>query len=75
MELAVAALQRALALDPDLACARQFLTPIEADTGAARNATVRLLRRLEIHPGEPETLAGLVQVLPATISMRLPGRH
>lgn len=63
VELAVAALQRALTLDPDLACAHQFLTPIEADTGASRNATVRLLRRLEIHPGEPETLAGLVQVL------------
>ncbi|MFL6415467.1 MAG: hypothetical protein ACJ74Y_07340 [Bryobacteraceae bacterium] len=63
VELAVAALRRAHALDPDLGCAHQFLTPIETDTGEARNAMVRLMHRLEKHPGEPETLAGLVQVL------------
>jgi DNA-binding winged helix-turn-helix (wHTH) protein len=63
VELADAAFKRAFALDPDLACAHQFYTPVETDTGNARRALVRLRDRLDRHPDEPETLAGLVQVL------------
>jgi DNA-binding winged helix-turn-helix (wHTH) protein len=62
-ELAQAALERAFALDPDLAPAHQFYTLIEADTGRAPQAVARLLERLRLHPAEPETLSGLVQVL------------
>jgi len=63
MELARFALQRAFALDPDLASAHQFYTLVEVDTGHAGDAMHRLFQRLERHPGEPESLAGLVQVL------------
>lgn len=62
IELAEAAFSRAFALDPDLACAHQFYTPVETDTGHARRALLRLRERLVRHPDEPETLAGLVQV-------------
>jgi tetratricopeptide (TPR) repeat protein len=62
VELAQAAFQRAFALDPDLASAHQFYTLVQVDTGHADEAMGRLLERLERHPGEPETLAGLVQV-------------
>ena len=62
-ELAQAALQRALALDPDLACAHQFYTLLQLDTGHADEAMCRLLERIEHHPGEPESLSSLVQVL------------
>ncbi len=63
VQLARAAFRRAFALDPDLACAHQFYTPLEADCGDAHSAMIRLLCRLERHPREPETLSGLVQVL------------
>ena len=63
VELARAAFRRAFALDPDLACAHQFYTPLEADCGDAHTAMMRLRCRLDRHPGEPETLSGLVQVL------------
>lgn len=62
-ELAQAALERAFALDADLAAAHQFSTLVEVDTGRAREAMVRLIERLRRNPDEPETLAGLVQVL------------
>jgi DNA-binding winged helix-turn-helix (wHTH) protein len=62
VELAQAAFQRAFALDPDLASAHQFYTLVQVDMGHADEAMGRLLERLERHPGEPETLAGLVQV-------------
>jgi tetratricopeptide (TPR) repeat protein len=62
-DLAHAALERAFALDPDLAAAHQFYTFIEADTGRAPQAISRLLHRLHSHPAEPETFSGLVQVL------------
>jgi DNA-binding winged helix-turn-helix (wHTH) protein len=62
MELAHAAFQRALALDPDLACAHQFFTFVQVDTGHADEAMSRLLERLERHPDEPESLTSLVQV-------------
>lgn len=59
--LAQAAFQRAFAIDPDLACAHQFYTQLQVDTGHATQAMVRLARRLENHREDPETLAGLVQ--------------
>ena len=62
LELAQAAFQRAFALDPDLACAHQFYTFVEVDTGHADEAMGRLLERLERHPGEPESFTSLVQV-------------
>jgi DNA-binding winged helix-turn-helix (wHTH) protein len=62
MELAQAAFQRAFALDPDLACAHQFYTFVQVDTGRADEAMCRILGRLEHHPGEPESLTSLVQV-------------
>lgn len=63
MMLAHAALRRAFAIDPDLACAHQFYTTIQTDTGEAIQALERLRLRLSRHPAEPETLAGLVQAL------------
>ncbi len=62
-ELAEAAFRRAFLIDPDLAAAHQFYTPVEADLGGARRALVRLLGRLERAPAEPESFGGLVQVL------------
>ncbi|NYF89408.1 tetratricopeptide (TPR) repeat protein [Edaphobacter lichenicola] len=62
LELAHAAFQRAFALDPDLACAHQFYTLIQVDTGHANEALDRLLERLRRHPGEPESFTSLVQV-------------
>jgi len=63
LELAHAAFQRAFALDPDLACAHQFYTFVQVDTGHADEAMCRLLERLGRHPGEPESFTSLVQVL------------
>jgi tetratricopeptide (TPR) repeat protein len=63
LELAHAALQRAFALDPDLACAHQFYTFVQVDTGHADEAMCRILERLKRHPGEPESFMSLVQVL------------
>jgi DNA-binding winged helix-turn-helix (wHTH) protein len=60
--LAQAAFQRAFALDPDLACAHQFFTFLQVDTGGADEAMRRILGRLERHPGEPESFMSLVQV-------------
>jgi len=62
-ELAQAAIERAFALNPDLAAAHQFYTSVEADTGRARQSIFRLIERLGNHPDEPETFASLVQVL------------
>jgi len=61
-ELAEALFQRAFSLDPDLACAHQFYTLVQVDTGHADQAVSRLLERLERHPGEPESYTGLVHV-------------
>jgi DNA-binding winged helix-turn-helix (wHTH) protein len=61
-EFAQAAFERAFALDPDLACAHQFYTLVEVDTGRADEAMRRILARLERHPGEPESFTSLVQV-------------
>lgn len=61
--LAQAALRRAFAIDPDLACAHQFYTPVQTDMGDARLALSRLFDRLARHRGDPDTFTGLVQVL------------
>lgn len=61
--LSAAALKRAFAIDPELAVAHQFYTLVEVDTGRAKEAMLRLFDRQQRHPDEPETLAGLVQVL------------
>lgn len=63
VELARAALRRAFAIDPDLACAHQFYTSLQTDMGEARQAVQRLGERLSRHPAEPESWAGLVQAL------------
>jgi tetratricopeptide (TPR) repeat protein len=63
LELAQAALRRALILDPDLACAHQFYTQLQADLGQSQDAMVRLVGRLARHPHEAESFAGLVQIL------------
>jgi tetratricopeptide (TPR) repeat protein len=55
--------ERAFKLDPDLAIAHQYYTLFEVDTGHAEDAMRRLLDRLKLHPGEPESLSGLVQAL------------
>ena len=57
-----AAFRRAFLLDPDLACAHQFYTPFQIDTGRALEAMTRLASRLRLRGEDPETLAGLVQV-------------
>jgi DNA-binding winged helix-turn-helix (wHTH) protein len=62
-DLAQAALERAFALDPDLAAAHQFYTFIEVDTGRASQAVARLLERMRRHPDEPETFTSLAQAL------------
>jgi DNA-binding winged helix-turn-helix (wHTH) protein len=62
LELARAAFQRAFALDPDLACAHQFYTVVQLDTGRADEAMSRILERLQRHPGEPESFTSLIQV-------------
>jgi len=60
--LAEAAFQRAFIIDPDLACAHQFYTQLQVDTGQATKAMIRLAHRLESHREDPEALAGMVQV-------------
>jgi DNA-binding winged helix-turn-helix (wHTH) protein len=59
-ELSYAAFQRAFAIDPDLACAHQFYTLLEVDSGKGVDAVRRLLDRLKAHPGEAESYVGLV---------------
>jgi len=63
LELAQAALRRALAIDPHLACANHFYTQLQVNLGHSRDAMVRLARRLSQRGGEPESFAGLVQAL------------
>src|SRR5215472_6507585 len=57
-DLAEAAFQRAFALDPDLACAHQFYTSLEVDSGRAAQAMIRLSSRMKRRGEDPETLAG-----------------
>jgi DNA-binding winged helix-turn-helix (wHTH) protein len=62
-DMAEAAFQRAFVIDPDLACAHHFYTHLQVDLGRASDALVRLAGRLTRRGDDPETLAGLVQVL------------
>jgi eukaryotic-like serine/threonine-protein kinase len=59
--LAQFAFRRAFALNPDLPIAHNHYTQIEADSGHARRAIVRLLGQAEKHPNDPELFSGLVQ--------------
>jgi len=63
LELAQAALRRALAIDPQLACAHHFYTQLQTDLGQPREAVVRLTQRIVVRGGEPESFAGLVHAL------------
>ena len=55
------ALDRALAIDPDLSIAHKFYAALESDIGRARQAVGRLVRQATRHPNDPELFAGLVQ--------------
>ena len=61
LELAKWAFHRAFALSPDLPLAHNLYTPIEADSGHAQEAVVRLLGQAEGHPNDAELFGGLVQ--------------
>ena len=63
MDLADAMLRRALAIDPDLACAHHFYTHLQVDLGQSQEVIVRLARRIAARGSEPESFAGLVQGL------------
>ncbi len=54
------AIQRALAINPELSLAHQLYAYIEVEAGNAREAMVRLLDRVRRAPSEPELFAGLV---------------
>jgi DNA-binding winged helix-turn-helix (wHTH) protein/tetratricopeptide (TPR) repeat protein len=55
------ALQRALALNPDLSIAHNLLAQIDVDRGQAKDAMVRLVERLQQRGPNAEIYAGLVQ--------------
>jgi serine/threonine protein kinase/tetratricopeptide (TPR) repeat protein len=57
---AEAAFRRALELNPDLPIAHKLFTHLEAETGRAPEAMVRLLRLAKTHRHDPEVFAGLV---------------
>ena len=54
------AFRRALALSPRLTIAHKFFANLEADTGRALDALVRLLGEAGRHGNDPELFAGLV---------------
>jgi len=56
------AFQRALQLDPRLSLAHKFYAQLEADSGRAEHALVRLLGEAGRHGNDPELFAGLVHV-------------
>jgi TolB-like protein/tRNA A-37 threonylcarbamoyl transferase component Bud32 len=56
------AFQRALQLDPRLSIAHKFYAQLEADSGRAEQALVRLLGEASRHGNDPELFAGLVHV-------------
>ena len=62
-ELAKAALERALTLQPDSTDAHAVLTLHEVDSGHAAKAVVRLCHQLIGRPSQPELYAGLVHAL------------
>jgi TolB-like protein/tetratricopeptide (TPR) repeat protein len=51
---------RAIGLNPRLSIAHKFYANLEAETGRARDAIVRLLREATRHGNDPELFAGLV---------------
>ena len=51
---------RAITLNPRLSVAHKFYANLEADTGRAREAIVRLLTEATRHGNDPELFAGLV---------------
>jgi eukaryotic-like serine/threonine-protein kinase len=57
---AEAAFRRALELNPDLPIAHKLFTHLEAETGRAPEAMVRLLRLAKTRRHDPEVFAGLV---------------
>ena len=61
LELAKWAFRRAFALSPDLPLAHNLYTQIEADSGHAQEAMVRVLGQAGRHPNDPELFGGLVQ--------------
>ena len=61
LELARWAFHRAFALSPDLPLTHALYTSLEADSGHAQAAMVRLLGQAERHPNNPELFKGLVQ--------------
>ncbi len=54
------AFKRAIELNPRLSIAHKFYANLEADTGRAREAIVRLLTQAARHRNDPELFAGLV---------------
>jgi eukaryotic-like serine/threonine-protein kinase len=54
------AFERALALNPDLAMAHHLYAHLEAETGRASDAMVRLLTRARSRRSDPDLFAGLV---------------
>ena len=58
--MAQQALQRALAIQPELAVARNVYTLLQADLGCAREAMVDLMRLAHTSANDPELYAGLV---------------
>jgi eukaryotic-like serine/threonine-protein kinase len=54
------AFRRAIALNPRLSIAHKFYANLEADTGRARDAVVRLLNEAHRLGNDPELFAGLV---------------
>jgi serine/threonine protein kinase len=54
------AIKKALSLNPRLSVAHKFYANLEADTGRAADAIVRLLREAGRHGNDPELFAGLV---------------
>jgi tetratricopeptide (TPR) repeat protein len=63
LEKAQAALEKALALNPDLDLAHSYAAQLETDLGRAEDAMVRLLERLKARPRGVDLLIGLVQGL------------
>ncbi len=59
-ERALAAFDRALELDPRLSVAHKYCAALEADTGQAQAAVVRLLGQADRHGNDAELFAGLV---------------
>jgi tetratricopeptide (TPR) repeat protein len=58
---AVSAIEKAFALNPDLPIAHRVYTSIQADTGQAESAMIRLLQRAATHDNDPELFSAMVQ--------------